>query len=533
MKKFLVLITVLVVSTSLAYAVTIYVPGDYDTIQEAIDAAVDGDSVVIAPGDYEGFYVVGGADNLTILGAGAFTDNPTIVHESFLNPIGSAVWIEKVKSWEVAHFAVDQYNPASASGFELWYTQDIWVHHIDVIEVAHPGGHGIILDGTDKTIVEKCLVRGANYDVVTCWYGGNSDVTFRNLTISANDNGIINRDYVPDWDIRNNLVYGCGDTGIEIHYWLSTYDIQYNNSWGNSGLNYQGFSPDSTNISLDPLFVGGMGWEAYQLLPNSPCIDAGDPASPLDPDGTIADIGCFYFDQSIPQGEVTIDLEPVNPPIIIPVEGGSFEFTADITCDSTNYALFDAWTEVVLPNGFVMGPLLLRENIFTLAGQIISRELEMYVSMWAMPGIYEYWGYLGQYPDVILADDSFTFEKLEMDGIPPEGASAYAILSGWDETEKIELPTAKGVVVDHFEFASSPNPFNPATTLRFTLPASGHTTLTVYDLAGRAVATLLDRNLEIGAHVVPFDGSHLASGMYLAALESGNYRLVERLLLVK
>jgi hypothetical protein len=533
MKKLFVLITVLVVSAGLACAITIYVPGDYDTIQAAINAAVNGDSVVIAPGEYEGFYVVDGADNLTILGAGAFTDNPTIVHECLLNPIGSAVWIEKVKSWEVAHFAVDQYNPASASGFELWDTQDIWVHHIDVIEVAHPGGHGIILDGTDKTIVERCLVRGANYDVVTCWYGGNSYVTLRNLTISANGNGIINRDYVPNWDIRNNLVYDCGDTGIEMHYWLSTYDIQYNNSWGNSGLNYQGFSPDSTNISQDPCLVGGTGWQAYKLLPYSPCIDAGDPTSPLDPDGTIADIGCFYFDQSIPQGELTIDLEPVNPPIVIPLEGGSFEFTADITCDSTNYALFDAWTEVVLPNGLVMGPLLVRENIFISAGQIISRELEMYVSMWAMPGTYEYWGYLGQYPDVIWAEDSFNFEKLEMDGIPPEGASAYAILSGWGASETIELPVAEGAVISRFDFTASPNPFNPATILRFTLPASGHATLKVYDLAGRTVATLLDRNLEMGAHSVQFDGSHLASGIYLAEIESGNVYSVERLLLVK
>jgi hypothetical protein len=50
------------------------------------------------------------------------------------------------------------------------------------------------------------------------------------------------------------------------------------------------------NIFLDPLFVDPFG-ENYYLQSGSPCIDAGDPASPLDPDGTVADIGAFYFDQ--------------------------------------------------------------------------------------------------------------------------------------------------------------------------------------------------------------------------------------------
>ncbi len=48
------------------------------------------------------------------------------------------------------------------------------------------------------------------------------------------------------------------------------------------------------NIFLDPLFVNPDSGN-YNLTANSPCIDAGDPESPLDPDGTIADMGAFYF----------------------------------------------------------------------------------------------------------------------------------------------------------------------------------------------------------------------------------------------
>ncbi|MDA3814301.1 MAG: T9SS type A sorting domain-containing protein [Candidatus Cloacimonetes bacterium] len=51
------------------------------------------------------------------------------------------------------------------------------------------------------------------------------------------------------------------------------------------------------NISIDPLFIDLQNGD-YHLSQNSPCIDAGDPNSPFDPDGTIADMGAFYFDQN-------------------------------------------------------------------------------------------------------------------------------------------------------------------------------------------------------------------------------------------
>jgi hypothetical protein len=50
------------------------------------------------------------------------------------------------------------------------------------------------------------------------------------------------------------------------------------------------------NIFLDPMFVAPYSGD-YNLMAGSPCIDAGDPNSPLDPDGTLADIGALYFDQ--------------------------------------------------------------------------------------------------------------------------------------------------------------------------------------------------------------------------------------------
>lgn len=514
-----------------AGAITINVPGDYPTIQAAFNSAASGDSIVIAPGEYEGLYCTSGPANLTLIGAGGFVNSPTIVHRSPINPYGECLHFENVSGWEIAHLTLRQVDPSGGSPFDLHYSNNIWIHHLDLAEVAPSGGNGLVLKGDSDVLVERCLIRAANYDALSCWYVSNSNITFQNNTIAGtNANGIINRAPVTNWLIRNCLVYNNDDTGFEIDYWTPSTSINYNDSYGNIG-NYYGFTPGPTNLSVNPLLVGGTGWQAYLLRPNSPCIDAGDPRSPLDPDGTIADIGCFYYNQNVQQGMLTLDLEPVNPPIIIPMQGGSFNYTMTITCDSSNYALFDAWTELLLPNGYVMGPLFIRPNVFLPAGGLLSRRLNFYVSAWAMPGTYEFRGYLGDYPDSVVASDSFTFVKLANGTGPTE--PGYVELSGWDRDERVELPAAGTAIADRIVMDSSPNPFNPTTVLSLKLPAAGHVKLQVVDLAGRTIATLLDRELDAGIHAVTFDGDHLASGIYLAVLNAGDQAAAERLLLLK
>ena len=84
-----------------------------------------------------------------------------------------------------------------------------------------------------------------------------------------------------------------------------------------------------------------------------------------------------------------------------------------------------------------------------------------------------------------------------------------------------------------FSLAAFPNPFNPTTTLRFTLPQAGRVTLRIYDLLGREVTTLLDAPRAAGSYALPFDGSHLATGLYFARIENASASQVQKLLLVK
>ena len=68
-----------------------------------------------------------------------------------------------------------------------------------------------------------------------------------------------------------------------------------------------------------------------------------------------------------------------------------------------------------------------------------------------------------------------------------------------------------------------PNPFHGSTQIRFSLPGAANVSMTVYDLAGRRVATpIKQQRLEPGAHEVEFDGRGLASGVYLCRLQAGD-----------
>jgi hypothetical protein len=79
----------------------------------------------------------------------------------------------------------------------------------------------------------------------------------------------------------------------------------------------------------------------------------------------------------------------------------------------------------------------------------------------------------------------------------------------------------------------SPNPFNASTALSYQLQAPSFVSLKVYDTAGRLVATLVEEWKQAGTHEVTFDGSGLASGIYLAKMTAGEFSAVQKIVLLK
>ncbi|MBP6671578.1 MAG: T9SS type A sorting domain-containing protein, partial [Bacteroidetes bacterium] len=78
-----------------------------------------------------------------------------------------------------------------------------------------------------------------------------------------------------------------------------------------------------------------------------------------------------------------------------------------------------------------------------------------------------------------------------------------------------------------------PNPFNPSTNIEYQIPNQTRVSISVYDALGRIVATLVNDVKEAGVHTVPFNGSGLASGMYLYRLTAGGMSEMKRMMLVK
>ena len=87
-------------------------------------------------------------------------------------------------------------------------------------------------------------------------------------------------------------------------------------------------------------------------------------------------------------------------------------------------------------------------------------------------------------------------------------------------------------------YQNYPNPFNPTTKISFSIPVVevanfATSTLKVFDILGREVATLVNENLMPGNYIVDFDASNLSSGVYFYKLTSGSFTQTKKMLFIK
>jgi len=113
-----------------------------------------------------------------------------------------------------------------------------------------------------------------------------------------------------------------------------------------------------------------------------------------------------------------------------------------------------------------------------------------------------------------------------------------ARISGWLETGVDpstgikELPG--GTIPQEYTLRQNyPNPFNPITTIKYSIPLSGQVSLVVYNTLGQEVKTLFNGIQRAGNYLATFDGSELASGVYLYQLKSGSVSITKKFVLLK
>jgi hypothetical protein len=128
------------------------------------------------------------------------------------------------------------------------------------------------------------------------------------------------------------------------------------------------------------------------------------------------------------------------------------------------------------------------------------------------------------------------------DGVDTVQAATYGSGTSWTmrpiaySTTITRLTTTSNETGRTFEFAleqNFPNPFNPSTSIRYSIPATGLVKLTVFDMLGRAVAVPVNSIQTAGIYAQTFDASALSSGIYLYRLEHNGRVLTRKMLLVK
>ena len=120
-------------------------------------------------------------------------------------------------------------------------------------------------------------------------------------------------------------------------------------------------------------------------------------------------------------------------------------------------------------------------------------------------------------------------------GVTDDDSSSVQI----DELWYNETPTGLGIsdeapIASRYELGQNyPNPFNPTTHIRFNIPETANAKLTVFNVMGEEVATLVNGVMQAGGHTVSWNAASMPTGVYFYQLESGNFSQTKKLLLVK
>jgi len=226
-------------------------------------------------------------------------------------------------------------------------------------------------------------------------------------------------------------------------------------------------------------------------------------------------------------------LNPIGS-TVIPPGGGVLNYNIAGTNTSASPQIIDVWVDVTLPNGATFGPVLGPLMNFSLPANFsINRDRTLTVSAASPAGNYMLNAYLGDYTppsNTIFSEDHMPFSKSSSGDLVPWEGNLEIVDSG----EPFESPVQASAAPQSFGLLENhPNPFNPATTISFQLPASGAVTLDVFSAAGQKVAQLVNGWREAGSHEVTFDASGMPSGIYLYRLTSGSLQAIGKMMLIK
>ena len=125
--------------------------------------------------------------------------------------------------------------------------------------------------------------------------------------------------------------------------------------------------------------------------------------------------------------------------------------------------------------------------------------------------------YTGNYGDVFTSDSIWFNENAEIT-LPAWGYKVYETGSGITGIENHKTQPVEFNLEQNY-----PNPFNPSTKIRFQIQTVSYVLLEVYDILGKRISTLVNKEMNAGNYEIEFDGSRFACGIYIYSLKAGDY----------
>ncbi len=298
---------------------------------------------------------------------------------------------------------------------------------------------------------------------------------YNNYFTGFTSSGYYALNFGPDQTVINNVVTNSTN-GVKA-FGTQNLVFKNNNVWNND-VNYSGFTPDSTNISVDPMVVNedtSNGGPDFHLQMFSPLIDRGDPAI-LDKDGTRSDIGLYGG----PFGEMYqyTDLPPRIPVNLTAVVDSNYihlKWNKNTEADFNHYNLYRDTTENFTADSTTF--------VISVADTFYLHSIPP-----GIPGLY------------------FKLTAVDNQGNESEPSDELHVFL--TETIKNEQLTINNYKL----FQNYPNPFNPSTKIGYRLKERGYVKLYVYDIKGELVETLVNQYQESGYYEVEFTGGRSENG---------------------
>ncbi len=563
LRIFSLLSILLIFGVNVGFGTIIAVPGDYTTIQEAIDAAVDSDTVLVDPCVYDESIDFLGKD-IVVTSQYIFTEDSTDIVNTIIDGTDRGAVVNmtsgETEAAVLMGFTLRNGNGAEyvtpygtfevGGGVYLMGSSPTIQYNVLIYNIAHDGGAGLFTDGGDP-IIQYNVFQHNSCITVGCGAG---------MLIKNCDNGYIGYNY-----IQFNMARHAGGIALKNAHPEITRNVISNNAAVTQGGGiwmYDGSSPSIINNTISdndaPTGTGGgvlvSEGAAPEFMNNiisftecgggfvvvgiaNPVLSynlfydniGGDyincPPGLGDQTGDPAYVDGDPFDFHLTAASAAIDMgnpDPIyNDPDNTRNDAGAFYYDqgppwpvllSSFSGNATSEGIVITWSTATEINcyGWYVERSLNDGNF-----EAVSPFIEGYGNS-SVNRDYRY------VDGTIQCGNTYDYRLKQID---VGGAVTYS-----------DLITVTVVAASASEFTlhqNYPNPFNPETAISYTLPNAAHVRVAIYDATGRFVEELVNLQQVTGLHSINWNAQNLPSGSYICLFEADGQRFSQMLTLVK